>query len=120
MEFSAQQIAGFLNGIVEGKPGTKVSDLSKIEEGKKGDFRIIISEIPYITLGIDFIRKRKISTIFILFTYSCTTNIFENKISIKNVFSFHIILYLFPLIFLFLPNGWWLRRLATSDLQLLF
>ncbi|MCX6281746.1 MAG: UDP-3-O-(3-hydroxymyristoyl)glucosamine N-acyltransferase [Bacteroidetes bacterium] len=36
MEFSAQQIAGFLNGIVEGKPETRVSNLSKIEEGKPG------------------------------------------------------------------------------------
>ena len=36
MEFSAQQIAGFLNGIVEGKPETRVSNLSKIEEGKAG------------------------------------------------------------------------------------
>ena len=36
MEFSAQQIAGFLNGTVEGEPGTKVSNLSKIEEGREG------------------------------------------------------------------------------------
>ncbi|MCX6286319.1 MAG: UDP-3-O-(3-hydroxymyristoyl)glucosamine N-acyltransferase [Bacteroidetes bacterium] len=36
MELSAQQIAGFLNGIVEGKPDTRVSNLSKIEEGKPG------------------------------------------------------------------------------------
>jgi UDP-3-O-[3-hydroxymyristoyl] glucosamine N-acyltransferase len=36
MEFSARQIAGFLNGTVEGDPGTMVSDLSKIEEGKVG------------------------------------------------------------------------------------
>ena len=36
MEFSAQHIAGFLNGIVEGNPDTRVSNLSKIEEGKPG------------------------------------------------------------------------------------
>ena len=36
MEFNAQQIAGFLNGTVEGNPETKVSNLSKIEEGKPG------------------------------------------------------------------------------------
>ncbi len=36
MEFSAQQIAGFLSGTVEGNPETKVSNLSKIEEGKVG------------------------------------------------------------------------------------
>ena len=36
MEFTAQQIAGFLNGIVEGKPETRVSNLSKIEDGQPG------------------------------------------------------------------------------------
>ena len=36
MEFSAQQIAAFLNGTVEGDPDVKVSNFSKIEEGKIG------------------------------------------------------------------------------------
>lgn len=36
MEFSAQQIAELLGGTVEGNAETKVSDLSKIEEGKLG------------------------------------------------------------------------------------
>lgn len=36
MEFSAQQIATFLNGTVEGDPDVKVSNFSKIEEGKIG------------------------------------------------------------------------------------
>ncbi|MDX1653431.1 MAG: UDP-3-O-(3-hydroxymyristoyl)glucosamine N-acyltransferase [Brumimicrobium sp.] len=35
MEFSAEQIAGILEGTIEGDPNTKVSGLSKIEEGKK-------------------------------------------------------------------------------------
>lgn len=34
MEFTAQTIAGFLNGRVEGNPETKVKDVSKIEEGR--------------------------------------------------------------------------------------
>lgn len=34
MEFSAQQIAGLLNGTIEGNADAKVSNLSKIEEGK--------------------------------------------------------------------------------------
>ena len=29
MEFSAQQIAGFLNGTIEGDPNVKVSNFSK-------------------------------------------------------------------------------------------
>lgn len=36
MEFSAQQIAGFLNGTIEGDPEVKVCNFSKIEEGKPG------------------------------------------------------------------------------------
>lgn len=36
MEFSAQQIAGFLNGTIEGNPEVTVCNFSKIEEGKPG------------------------------------------------------------------------------------
>lgn len=36
MEFSAQQIASFLNGAIEGDPEVKVCNFSKIEEGKPG------------------------------------------------------------------------------------
>ena len=34
MEFTAEQIAGLLNGVVEGNPEAVVSGLSKIEEGE--------------------------------------------------------------------------------------
>ena len=36
MQFTASQIADFLNGVVEGDPETTVSDVSKIEDGKPG------------------------------------------------------------------------------------
>lgn len=36
MEFSAEQIAGILNGDIQGNPNVVVNDLSKIEEGKTG------------------------------------------------------------------------------------
>jgi UDP-3-O-[3-hydroxymyristoyl] glucosamine N-acyltransferase len=36
MEFTAQTIAGLLQGKVEGNPEAKVNDVSKIEEGKPG------------------------------------------------------------------------------------
>lgn len=36
MELSAQQIASFLSGTIEGNPEVKVSNFSKIEEGKPG------------------------------------------------------------------------------------
>jgi UDP-3-O-[3-hydroxymyristoyl] glucosamine N-acyltransferase len=36
MEFTAAQIAGFLNGEIEGDPDTVVNDVAKIEEGHMG------------------------------------------------------------------------------------
>ena len=36
MEFTAQQIAEFLNGTIEGDPNVKVNNFSKIEEGLSG------------------------------------------------------------------------------------
>jgi len=36
MEFSAQQIAGVLNGTIEGNVDIKITKLSKIEEGVPG------------------------------------------------------------------------------------
>jgi UDP-3-O-[3-hydroxymyristoyl] glucosamine N-acyltransferase len=36
MEFTARQIADFLNGEIEGDPSVTVNDFSKIEEGKAG------------------------------------------------------------------------------------
>ncbi|MDD3078609.1 MAG: UDP-3-O-(3-hydroxymyristoyl)glucosamine N-acyltransferase [Paludibacter sp.] len=36
MEFTAQQIADFIKGTVEGDPSVKVNNFSKIEEGKPG------------------------------------------------------------------------------------
>jgi len=36
MEFTAQQIADYLHGDIEGDPSVKVSNFSKIEEGKPG------------------------------------------------------------------------------------
>ena len=36
MEFTARQIAGLLNGTIEGDPEVSISSLSKIDEGKPG------------------------------------------------------------------------------------
>ncbi|MDR3194297.1 MAG: UDP-3-O-(3-hydroxymyristoyl)glucosamine N-acyltransferase [Tannerella sp.] len=41
MEFTAQQIANFLNGTVEGNPEVTVSRFSKIEEGKPGSLTFL-------------------------------------------------------------------------------
>ncbi len=41
MQFSAQQIAGILNGTIEGNPDATVSTLAKIEEGKPGSISFL-------------------------------------------------------------------------------
>ena len=41
MQFSAKQIAGILNGEIEGNPEVTVSTLSKIEEGKPGSISFL-------------------------------------------------------------------------------
>ena len=41
MEFTAQQIATFLKGTIEGNPDAKVTNFSKIEEGKSGSLSFL-------------------------------------------------------------------------------
>jgi len=41
MEFTARQIAAFLNGEIEGDPEIKVNSVSKIEEGKEGSLSFL-------------------------------------------------------------------------------
>jgi len=41
MEFTASQIAGFINGNIEGDANAKVNNLAKIEEGKSGDLSFL-------------------------------------------------------------------------------
>ncbi len=50
MEFTAAQIAGFLNGTVEGNPEEKVFNLSKIDEGRPGTMTFLANPkyTPYI------------------------------------------------------------------------
>ena len=50
MKFTATQIAGILEGEVEGNPQTAVHKLSKIEEGEKGSLTFLANPkyTPYI------------------------------------------------------------------------
>ena len=41
MKFTAQQIAGLVNGTIEGNPETEVSTLSKIEQGEAGSLSFL-------------------------------------------------------------------------------
>jgi len=75
MEFSAQQIAGFLNGNVEGNPETRVSNLSKIEDGKAGTMTFLANPkyIPFlyttgasiVVVGKDFTPSQPVAATLI-------------------------------------------------------
>jgi UDP-3-O-[3-hydroxymyristoyl] glucosamine N-acyltransferase len=50
MQFSAEQIAGMLNGTIEGNPQATITTLSKIEEGQAGSLSFLSNPLytPYI------------------------------------------------------------------------
>ena len=75
MEFSAQQIAGFLNGTIEGDPTAKVSNFSKIEEGKAGTLSFLANmkyahylyttEASIVLVNNDFVPEQPVHTTLI-------------------------------------------------------
>jgi len=76
MEFTAQQIADFLGGVIQGNPSIKVSDFSKIEEGKPGTLSFLSnpkysqyiydSQASIILVNKDFQPEREIHSTLIL------------------------------------------------------
>lgn len=75
MEFTAEQIAGFINGKIEGDSQVKVSSLAKIEEGKPGTLSFLAnpkySSFIYdtgssiIIVNHDFVPEQKIESTLI-------------------------------------------------------
>jgi len=75
MEFTAQQIADFLGGEIEGNPSVKVSDFSKIEEGKPGTLSFLSnpkytqyiydSQASIILVNKTFIAEKEVSATLI-------------------------------------------------------
>ncbi|QQX76118.1 MULTISPECIES: UDP-3-O-(3-hydroxymyristoyl)glucosamine N-acyltransferase [Aequorivita] len=75
MKFTAAQIAGILNGTVEGDEGVAVSKLAKIEEGKKGSLTFLANpkythyiystEASITIVNNDFVAENKIKTTLI-------------------------------------------------------
>lgn len=72
MEFTAEQIASFLDGVVIGNPQASISDVSKIEEGKEGTISFL-SNLKYekyiyetqssiVLVGKDFTPAKEVST----------------------------------------------------------
>jgi len=76
MEFTAQQIADFLGGEIQGNPSIKVSDFSKIEEGKPGTLSFLSnpkysqylydSKASVILVNKDFLPEREVQSTLIL------------------------------------------------------
>ena len=75
MQFSAQQIAGILNGTIEGNPDVSVNTLSKIEEGKPGSISFLANpaytqyiyntEATLVIVNNDFVATAPISATLI-------------------------------------------------------
>ncbi len=75
MEFTAQQIAEYLHGVVEGNHLEKVSDFSKIEEGKSGTLSFLSNpkyahyiydcNASIILVNNDFVPERKVKATLI-------------------------------------------------------
>ncbi|MEI6455081.1 MAG: UDP-3-O-(3-hydroxymyristoyl)glucosamine N-acyltransferase [bacterium] len=75
MEFTAGQIAAFLNGTVDGNPEVRVSNLSKIEEGKPGTMTflanmkyapfIYTTKASIVVVNHDFVPSQEIAATLI-------------------------------------------------------
>lgn len=75
MEFSAQEIANVLNGIIEGDPDVRVCSFSKIEEGHPGTLSFLANpkyehfiyetEASIVLVNQDFVPSRSIKTTLI-------------------------------------------------------
>ena len=81
MEFSAQQIADFLKGEVQGDPSVKVSDFSKIEEGKPGTLSFL-SNPKY----SHFIYESKASIILVNKTFQLENAVQATLIKVEDAY----------------------------------
>ncbi len=75
MEFTAQQIADFIQGVVEGNPSERVNNFSKIEEGQPGTLSFLSnpkysqyiydSNASIILVNKDFVPEREVKATLI-------------------------------------------------------
>lgn len=82
MEFSAQQLAGLLNGQVVGDPNVMVSDFSKIEEGRPGTLTFLAN--PKYT---EYIYTTKASLVLVNADFVPEKNIDATLIKVENSYS---------------------------------
>ncbi len=81
MEFSAQQVAEFLNGEVKGDVNVKVSNISKIEEGKPGTISFLAN--PKYE---KFIYETKSSIVLVNKSFKPTKNIVSTLVLVDNAY----------------------------------
>jgi UDP-3-O-[3-hydroxymyristoyl] glucosamine N-acyltransferase len=75
MEFTAQQIAEFLEGKIEGNPGIKVNNFAKIEEGTRGSLCFLANpkynnyiydtQASIVLINHDFVLEKPVSATLI-------------------------------------------------------
>jgi UDP-3-O-[3-hydroxymyristoyl] glucosamine N-acyltransferase len=82
MEFTAQQIADFLQGKITGDPTVKVSNFSKIEDGRPGTLTFLAN--PKYE---HFIYHTKASIVLINEDYSPTSKVESTLIAVKNAYA---------------------------------
>ena len=95
MEFTVQQIADYLNGVVEGDGSVKVSELSKIEEGRSGTLTFLsnpkYTQYIYSTqasaclVNRDFVPEKEVATTLIRVdnAYECLAKLLTLVDSVK-------------------------------------
>ncbi|MBK7887486.1 MAG: UDP-3-O-(3-hydroxymyristoyl)glucosamine N-acyltransferase [Bacteroidetes bacterium] len=81
MEFTAQQIAELLHGVVEGNPDVKVSGLSKIEEGTVGSLSFLANPAY-----AQFIYSTKASIVIINRDFEAEKKIDATLIRVENAY----------------------------------
>lgn len=82
MEFTAQQIADFLGGEIEGDASVKVSNFSKIEEGKTGTLSFL-SNLKY----TQYIYDSQASIILVNKTFSAEKEVKATLIRVNDSYS---------------------------------
>ncbi len=95
MEFTAAQIASYLNGTVEGDPEAKVTTFNKIEEGKPGGISflanpkytpyIYTSQASVVLVNKDFVAEHPISATLIRVddAYACLAKLMQMAVSYR-------------------------------------
>lgn len=95
MEFTAQQIADYLKGTIDGNPEVKLSDLSKIEEGREGTLTflsnpkythyIYTTQASACLVNNDFVAEEPLTTTLIRVdnAYECLAKLLSLVESVK-------------------------------------